>query len=341
MRRLAMVTVVAVAVGVGPGGGLAASHEDVGGTELVTKAEQEGTAVIYTANQLESEQILAREFNKRFPKVTIEVVRAPGSRLFERVRTEAAAGKLAADIVEFSEAALASKVRDIWAPSTPPSAGNYPPDSKVENFGYPKTVWGYVLAYNPAAYKGQPPASWKALTQPDLKGRIGLLPAGAGGTAWSLAMFMRRQFGLDYWRSLAQQGPRLMDSDAPLASAVISGELWVAPLKSNTTIPLQRQGAPIKTVYPREGVVLTTSLAGLTRSAPHQNAGRLYLHWVLSKEGQDVWVKESGGFSVLKGASLPEGMSPPTPSWLAPPKEYAELHDAWVAEWNNIFKYRK
>src|SRR3546814_1643917 len=52
------------------------------------RSEQEGQLVLYTANQLASEQDMVAAFNKRFPSIKVAIVRAPGSRLATRIETE-------------------------------------------------------------------------------------------------------------------------------------------------------------------------------------------------------------------------------------------------------------
>ena len=39
------------------------------------------------------EDQVIKAFNKRFPEISVEMVRAPGGQLITRIRTEAAAGK--------------------------------------------------------------------------------------------------------------------------------------------------------------------------------------------------------------------------------------------------------
>ena len=70
----------------------AAQQEDFGSPELVAAAKAEGKLVFYTANFAEVEQEVIKAFNKRFPGIKVEMVRAPGGQLITRVRTEAAAG---------------------------------------------------------------------------------------------------------------------------------------------------------------------------------------------------------------------------------------------------------
>src|SRR5437899_4538953 len=80
--------------------------QDFGPPELIAAAKKEGRLVYYTANFAEVEQEVIKAFNKRFPEIKVEMVRAPSGQLITRVKTEAAAGKLAADIVDHSDRGL-------------------------------------------------------------------------------------------------------------------------------------------------------------------------------------------------------------------------------------------
>lgn len=309
---------------------------------VVAAALKEGAVTIYTANQLDSEQQLAKKFNKKFPGIKIEIVRAPGSRLIARVDAEMASGKLSADIVEFSDSGLAKNYEKLFADYTPPNATKYPAELRsISTKLWPKTAWGYVLAYNKALVR-KPPTKWSDLSQAGFKDKLGWIPAGAGGTTWTLAMFQRQQLGDGEWKALAKKKPTMYPSDAPLLAAVIRGEVRVAPLKTNSIIPSMKGGAPIGIIYPTDGVPITASAAGISATAPHPNAARLYLDWILSDEGQEEWVISSGGMTVLDGGPLPEGAVRNTLKlWLPNVKQYAELRATWVHEWNATFNYRQ
>src|SRR6266545_416551 len=77
------------ALGSGP-----ASAQDFGGNALIEAARKESRMVYYTADFSEPEQEIIKAFNKRFPFVKVEMVRAPGGQLITRIRTDAAAGTL-------------------------------------------------------------------------------------------------------------------------------------------------------------------------------------------------------------------------------------------------------
>ena len=83
----------------------------------------------YTANFAEVEQQVIKAFNKRFPEIKVEMVRAPGGQLITRVKTEAAAGKLIADMVDHSDRALMQPLADLFQDYAPPNAADYNPEA--------------------------------------------------------------------------------------------------------------------------------------------------------------------------------------------------------------------
>ena len=91
----------------------ARAQAEFGSPELIAAAKAEGKLVFYTANFAEVEQEVIKEFNKRFPEIKVEMIRAPGGQLITRVKTEAAAGKLIADVVDHSDRALMQPLADM------------------------------------------------------------------------------------------------------------------------------------------------------------------------------------------------------------------------------------
>ena len=59
------------------------------------------------------------------------MVRAPGGQLITRIKTEAAAGKLAADVINHSDRGLMLALVDLFQDYTPPNAADYRPDALV------------------------------------------------------------------------------------------------------------------------------------------------------------------------------------------------------------------
>src|SRR3978361_2304550 len=93
--------------------------------ELVEAARKEGRCVMYTASFTEPEQEFADFFNKRFPFVKIELVRASGGQLITRVRRGASWGTVVADIGAHSGLGLMRAIDDIFQDYAPPNAADY------------------------------------------------------------------------------------------------------------------------------------------------------------------------------------------------------------------------
>ena len=117
--------------------------QEFGSPELIAAANKEGKLVYYTANFAEVEQMVINAFNKRFPNIKVEMVRAPGGQLITRVKTEAAAGKLIADVVDHSDRALMAELLDLFQDYAPPNAADYIPEAQISQKLWPRAtlVW--------------------------------------------------------------------------------------------------------------------------------------------------------------------------------------------------------
>ena len=214
------------------GGAPAQAEENFGSPELIAAAKAEGKMVLYTANFAEVEQDVIKEFNKRFPEIKVEMVRAPGGQLITRVKTEAAAGKLIADVVDHSDRALMLPLADLFQDYAPPNAADYDPAALVSPKFWPRATVVWSIAYNTELVK-DPPKTWMDLTKPEYDKLTGQVFAQSGGTTWTRIMFERQVLGEDYWKKQAATHPILYPSGAPMSDALVRGEIgaWTAALQ--------------------------------------------------------------------------------------------------------------
>ena len=103
----------------------AAEPDFVPPSELLAAAKKEGKIVLYTANFLDTEQAVVKRFSQRFPGIQIEIVRAPTGSLITRVKTEAAANRMIADVIDISDRVQARAMVALFAPYAPPNAADY------------------------------------------------------------------------------------------------------------------------------------------------------------------------------------------------------------------------
>jgi iron(III) transport system substrate-binding protein len=336
-RFFAAAAVVA-AIAAGP-----ALAQEFGPPELVEAAKKEGKLVFYTANFAEPEQEVIHAFNKRFPEIKVEMVRAPGGQLITRIKTEAAAGKLLADVVNHSDRGLMLGLEDLFQDYAPPNAAAYLESARVSPKLWPSVTLGWAIAYNSELVKN-PPKSWMDLTKPEYKGKlIGHVVGPSGGTTWTRAMFERQVLGEDYWTKQAALDIALYPSGAPLSDALVRGEVSIAPSLYNVVYTKQRDGAPLEIFFPPEGVPLIPYADGVTKTAQNPNAAKLFLNWRLSREGQSFMIKELGNLTSLKEPpAYPKGFDPKVVKlWVPKFEEFDKLRASWLEDWNKAYNYRQ
>jgi iron(III) transport system substrate-binding protein len=340
-------TATALGVAAGTAAGLtalpAAAQNQFGSKELIAAAEKEGQLTFYTADFAETQQEVIKEFNKTFPKVKVAMVRAPGGQLIQRIKTEAAAGKLGADVVNHSDRGLMLDIADLFQDYAPPNAADYRPDALVSPKLWPGATLGWAIAYNSQLVKN-PPKTWMDLLKPEYKNKqIGQVIGPSGGTTWTRIMFERQVLGEDYWKKQAELGIALYPSGAPLSDALVRGEVSIAPLLYNIIYTKIAEGAPAEAIFAPEGVPIVPYADGLTKTAKSPNAGRLFMNWRLSKEGQTFMITKLGNITSLKEPpAFPKGWDPKTVKvWVPKFDEFDKLRATWIEEWNKTYGYRQ
>jgi iron(III) transport system substrate-binding protein len=320
-----------------------ADAQAYGTQDLIEAAKKEGRVAYYTADFTEPEQEIIKAFNKRFPFVRVEMVRAPGGQLITRIKSEAAAGKLLADVVNHSDRGLMQGIADLFQDYTPPNAKDYREDILVSPKLWPRSTLGWSIAYNTELMKN-PPKSWMDLCKPEYGPKlIGQVVGPSGGTTWTRIMFERQTFGDDYWKKQAATQPVLFPSGAPTSDAMVRGEISIGVLLYNIAYIKKRDGAPVDAIFPSDGVPLNFYAAGVTKTAGNPNAAKLFLNWCMSEEGQAFQIKELGYLTALKNAPLnPPGYDPKViKTWVPNFEQYVKLRDEWIDEWNKTYGYRQ
>ncbi|HEY6717679.1 MAG TPA: extracellular solute-binding protein [Reyranella sp.] len=343
MNRRIVAGMIAMA-GFGMALSIAPAHAqaEFGSPELIAAAKAEGKLVFYTANFAEIEQEVIKAFNKRFPEIKVEMVRAPGGQLITRVRTEAAAGKLIADVVDHSDRALMQPLEDLFQDYAPPNAADYNPEALISPKLWPRATIAWSIAYNTELVKN-PPKTWMDLTKPEYDKMTGQVFAQSGGTTWTRIMFERQVLGEDYWQKQAALGIALFPSGAPTSESLVRGEISIAPLLYNIIYTKIVEGAPAEAIFAPEGVPIIPYADGIPKTAKSPNAAKLFMNWRLSKEGQAFQIAKLGNITSLKEPpSFPKGWDPKVVKvWVPDFKQFEALRDPWMEQWNKTYGYRQ
>lgn len=319
------------------------SGETIASAALYEAAKAEGTLNPYFSYPQAIIQRILQQFSDD-TGIKVSLTRLPSDQLTERIKTEAGAGVLKADVISLTEMAGVQDLinRKIITKYSVPNFGSIPATLKSPNgYWYAEARPVYGFAYNKALMqKKDVPTTWQGLLRPDLKGKIGILNAYTGGSGWAVAMFQREKFGLDYWKRLAAQEPFLATGVGQLTDSLVRGQIAIAIDHFGTVLGQSLQGAPLGFYFPKDGAPTVAEALSLASNPPHPNAAKLYMHWALSKRGASVIAKETGeytAFDTVKGASAPEVRR--AAPWVPTLKDYLRLRKSWITEWAEIFKY--
>jgi ABC-type Fe3+ transport system substrate-binding protein len=292
-RLIAILALILVGAGLAPA---RASEPYAPDPRLLEAAKKEGEVILYTA--LIVDQIvrpMIKAFRAQVPGIDVKFVRADASQQMVRLINEARAGRVQADIWHVSDGLAPLLQENIVADLDLPSAKGLPADVLD-----PKRRWVATnlatrsFAYNtsliPAA---QAPRTHQDLLDPRWKGQLAWHPRAVAGGYGFIAVVLKSMGeanGLAYLRALAKQNiVQQPIATRAILDRVIAGE-YAMGLEMNSThaVISAAAGAPVKFV-PLDPVTETIQIAGLTRSSPHPNAGRLFLDFMISRAGQEVF----------------------------------------------------
>jgi iron(III) transport system substrate-binding protein len=338
-RRRVIASLAMAAAGVSARAGRAFDPDGA----LLAAANKEGRLVLYSASLIELIQRTIKDFNKRFPGIEVQVVRASGGALIERVRTEAAQGKLVADVIEHSDRGEAKAIEALFADYRPPNGADYLPETMASPRLWPASTLAWCIAWNAERVK-TPPRTWMDLCKAEYAGgRIGQVIASSGGTTWTRVMFERQVLGEAYWTRQAATAPKLYPGGSALCEAIIKGEVETGPLLMSIAFAKENEGAPLDMTYPPEGVPVTPFAAGIAANAKHPNAARLWMDWTLSEEGQAGAILNQGNLTSLRVPPFAAPVFDPHVNQVWSPDfgQFQALRDPWIDDWNKVYGYKK
>ncbi len=266
---------------------------------LIQAAKKEGKVVWYTSLALPSSTAIAHYFEKKYPGVSVEVHRTGSQRVLQRVMQEAAAGIKNVDLIHTSDAGHFELLKDknMLMKYTPQAVSGFPDGFKDKNgYYYGMRATLSVIAYNPKIIaEKDAPKTWKDLLNTKWSGKEVSAHPGYSGIIMTHVLALVNVYGWDYFRDLAKNKLHLVQSANDPAGVVASGE---RPVGVNGAeyfyYKTQKQGNPIKIVYPKEGVPLVVSPVAIAREAPHPNAAKLFTEFIFAKESQQLLADKEG-----------------------------------------------
>ena len=256
---------------------------------VINAAKREGEVVYYASMNLSEANALIGEFEKRHPYVKVKLQRSGSEKLLTRVLTEARAKKSFADVIQTVEFSMHIFSRGGLLTRYIPQANSYyPKDYKEE--GVWTTVYynAYVTAYNTRLVPPRLlPKTYDDLLDARWKGKMMMEGTKAEWFA-GLLQIMGQERGIKYMRDLARQQPSPREGHELLAQLVAAGEgVMDINIPAASAERMKERGAPIDWIALGPAPAVMVGI-GLSAQAAHPNAAKLYLDFVLSREGQKL-----------------------------------------------------
>jgi len=263
---------------------------------LLDAARKEGQALWYTA--LIVDQIvrpLIKSFHAQVPGVEVKFIRIDSGQQVVRLMNEAKVGRVQADLWSVIDGATPLIQNNIAAAFDIASAHGLPPTVADPDRRWIATnLATRSLGHNTSLVPpDKAPKTYQDLLDPRFKGAFVWNPnamTGAWGFIATVLRHMGEDAGVAYLRKLSRQEiTPLPIATRAVLDRVIAGEYAIGLEMVNAHVAISRaMGAPVAWV-PLDAVTTTLQVAGVTAGAPHPNAGRLFLDFITSRAGQEIF----------------------------------------------------
>lgn len=283
--------------------------------KTVRAAEQEGQVTVSIGGY--GAIIDSGVFQKAFPKIKVTAITGAGTDLTARISAERRAGKYLVDVYNGGGNSLfqvlyRGKMLDPLKPAlilpevTDPTKWWEGKQKYADKEGeYVLVYEGNVAAGAGAAYNNQllDPREYKSywdLLNPKLKGKllsVDVRKVRGAGIPWQF-LYYSPELGPKFLRRFFGEMDVTMVADLRQAIDWLAAGKYLLclPVQGGTVFKARKQGLPVDQFDPyhfKEGINLSSAFGSLAlmNHAPHPNAAKVFVNWLLSREGQTLFQK--------------------------------------------------
>jgi ABC-type Fe3+ transport system substrate-binding protein len=283
---------------------------------VLQTAKRERKVAVVSSVGSDVRRVLTEPFQAKYG-ISVDFLGLNGAEMAARLRRERDAGQYLLDVVVHGTTTALTTLKPMQALDPIEPTLILPEVKEPKNWLGGKLWFSDKARYNlimglttrPAfginsnLVKAEQFKSFKDLLNPKWKGKIivGRDPAIAGpGQAIFTHFFLHKDLGPDFIRVLTKQELTILRDDRQGLDWVAQGKFLILLGPAETiSEEMIRRGVPISLIPPqqlREGGDLSPGPASLVliNRAPHPNAARVYINWLLSKEGQMEYSKGIG-----------------------------------------------
>jgi len=260
--------------------------------EIVAAGKKEGEVTYYTSEELPHANRLKAEFEKKYG-IKVNVLRMSSNLLNNRTVQEFDSGIHVVDVlmlanVEHFDNAKAKGMLQSFTPATIKFYTN-PVYYDPAHFWHAVRLAPSTINYNKNLVKGDMiPKTWKDLVDPRFKNKLAQGNPRASSTTAVIDFNLVKLYGWQYFEALKKNNIMTQQSCSQ-PNLISSGERLMIPCDYGISAAARLENLPIASVFPQDGVFVIVSPVAVMAKAPHPNAAKVFLNWVLSSEGQTLY----------------------------------------------------
>ena len=276
----------------------------------VAKAKQEGKLVWYTSTPIAQGQKIVEAFEKEYG-IKVEMFRSGGSAILRRFQQEMDAGRVAVDVLTHSEPAAANTLgkKGLFVAFKPKNFDKLPDAAKDPNglfAGQRLNMMTHYLRSDKVA-EADEPKTWGDLADPKYKGKLVTTDPSFTSLQVSVVGMIAKERGWGFYEKLRQNDTMVVQGNQQVADMLKRGERVIAVgALDSYAADLKREGHPIKTLYPSDGVFVIPSPTSVVKGSPSPNAAKLFAAFMIGDTAQKIFPAD-GGYSSRIDIAPPQG----------------------------------
>jgi iron(III) transport system substrate-binding protein len=155
------------------------------------------------------------------------------------------------------------------------------------------SLWSNANLYKPAEFD-----SFDDLLDPKLRGKIGISDPrtpGSGSSMWSYMNYIK---GEEWLKRFVAQDLFVTRDLRLLAESLARGKIAVTSgIGYSEFLPFIKNKLPVVALpVPKEGLYVSGGYGHVTvlKNPPHPNAAKVFINWLLSRDGQEIFTRGMG-----------------------------------------------
>lgn len=294
-----------------------------------TKAED--VLVVYTPNSEALVKATIPAFEAKH-NVKVELIQAGTGQLIKRLQTEKDAPY--ADVIWGGSYSTIRDNQALFQNYVSKNNDNVlPAYQNKTGFITPFTLDGSCLLINTQLIT-EPIESYADLLKPEYKGKISSADPSSSSSAFAqltnILLAMGGYESEEAWNFVKELyrnvDGKIKSGSSGVYKAVADGEMSIGLTYEDPSVSLEKSGAQVKIIFPKEGAVFLPAGSAIVKGAAHKDLAEKFIDFIISEECQRNFAETTSNRPVLKNGKTPTGM-----------KEFTEIN---VIEEDMDYVYR-